>query len=314
MDNITITDLAVHILLFVTGLFGNIFILIVHFLEWLKTRKYNSCNLIINFIGISNICLQITNDMLEIIYDVYPDIYHQEWVDKLSTAFTTFLSLSSLWCSTCLCFYYCVKIVNFNGSLFSKIKAKLPVVVPWLLAFSVALSWSVGIPAFWDLYTDYSVTALNITGNVTLEESFYPFKSKCNCIYYLYIVTASLAFVIIFLAGGTIITSLCKHMARMRQKNEGLGHSRIRTQLSAAKTVTALLILYLIFYVTFSYMNNPEFNLDEVEGVICFIIISIFPTANAIILITGNGKLLNALKQVLRMKSSVINTEVTVTI
>ncbi|XP_077310021.1 taste receptor type 2 member 40-like [Lithobates pipiens] len=300
-------------MLFVTGVSGNIFILFVHFLEWLKTCKHNPCNLILNAIGISNICLQIANDIVEVSFYICLDAYNDDFVNNLVTALIASLSLSSLWCSTCLCLYYCVKIVNLNGPLFYKIKANIPVVVPWLLVFSVVLSWSVGMPALWDLYTGYSITALNITGNVTLEESIYPYESKCNCIFYLYVLVASLAFVIIFLAGGTIITSLCKHMTRMRQNNEGLGHSRIRTHLSAAKTVTALLILYLIFYGTFSFINNPVYVLDIETAIVCNIVISTFPTVNAIILIMRNIKLLNALKQVLGMKSSVSNTEVPVT-
>ncbi|XP_018422134.1 PREDICTED: taste receptor type 2 member 7-like [Nanorana parkeri] len=313
MDILYITDMAIHSVLFVIGLSGNIFILIVHFLEWLKTREHNPCNLIINSIGISNICLQIANDVYDITYYLCPDAYLEEWANYLLLALVSSLSLSSLWCSTCLCFYYCVKIVNLNGSLFYKIKAKLPVVVPWLLVFSVVLSWSVGMSAYYDLYTGYSVSALNITGNVTLEESFYPYESKCNCIFSVYILVASLAFAIIFLAGGTIITSLCKHMLRMRQTNEGLGHSRIRTHLSAAKTVTALMILYLIFYCAFSCINNSIYSFDFLTIIICYMVISIFPTGNALILITGNRKLLTALKKVLGVKSSVINTEVTVT-
>ncbi|XP_040178103.1 taste receptor type 2 member 40-like [Rana temporaria] len=311
MDSVYIADIAIHSILLVTGISGNIFVLIVHFLEWLKTREHNPCNLILNAIGISNICLQIANDMVEISYCISPDVYNEDWVNNLATALLASLSLSSLWCSTCLCLYYCVKIVNLNGLLFYKIKANLPVVVPWVLVFSVVLSWSVGMPGLWDLYTSYSFTAINITGNVTLEESFYPYESKCNCIFYLYVLDASLAFVIIILAGGTIITSLCKHMSRMRQNNEGLGHPRIRTHLSAAKTVTALLILYLIFYGAFSLINNPAYVLDEVTAIICFVVMSTFPTVNTIILIMGNRKLLNALKQILGMKSSVINTVTT---
>ncbi|XP_077309919.1 taste receptor type 2 member 40-like [Lithobates pipiens] len=313
MDSLYIASIAIHCILFVTGISGNIFVLIIHFLEWLKTREHNPCYLMINAIGISNISLQIANDMVEISYCILPDAYNEDWINNLTTALLASLSLSSLWCSTCLCLYYCVKIVNLNGPMFYKIKANLPVVVPWVLVFSVVLSWLVGMPALWDLYTSYSFKAVNITGNATLEKSIYPNESKCNCIFYLYVLAASLAFVIIFLACGTIITSLCKHMSRMRQNNEGLCHSRIRTHLSAAKTVTALLILYLIFYGAFSFINNPAYALDEVTGVICFIVMSTFPTVNMIILIMGNRKLLNTLKQILGMKSSVINTEITVT-
>nr|DBA15164.1 TPA: hypothetical protein GDO54_004412 [Pyxicephalus adspersus] len=313
MDVLAITDVAAHCILLVTGVSGNCFILIIHFLEWLKTGEHNPCNLIINSIGLSNIFLQIANDIFELIYCLYPDAYHELWVNYLSIALTSSLTLSSLWFSTCLCFYYCIKIVNLNGSLFYKIKAKLHVVIPWLLVFSTVLSWSVGMPAYWDLYASYSTSILNITGNLTLDETYYPYWSRCNCIFYIYIIVASLAFAVIFLALGTIIGSLCRHMSKMNRNNKGHGYSRIRTHLSAAKTVTALLVLYLIFYMTFSCLNNPVYDVDDFTIVICLIVISTFPTVNAVILIMGNRKLVNALKQILGMKSSVNCTEVIVT-
>ncbi|XP_073537779.1 taste receptor type 2 member 40-like [Phyllobates terribilis] len=294
------------------GLIGNIFILTVHFLDWLNTHEHNPGNLILNGIGFSNIFLQVTVVFQEITFYIYTGYYFRDWVIYVILALEIIFSFSSLWCSTCLCFYYCVKIVNLRGTLFYKIKAKLSTLVPWLLAFSFALSWGAGLPAYWDLYLLVSTTTLNISGNITTVVST-KYWSRCNCIFDLYICIASAAFVIISLTGGTIIASLCKHMRRMRQNNEGFGHAKINTHLSAARTVTLLLVVYMLFYASFTLIYNPLGFPDDITMTVCIIIISCFPSINSIILIFGNRKLTNVLRKLLGMQPSVGNTEANVT-
>ncbi|XP_073537490.1 taste receptor type 2 member 40-like [Phyllobates terribilis] len=206
------------------------------------------------------------------------------------------LSLSSLWCSTCLCFYYCLKIVQFRGTLFHKMKVKLPVMVPWLLAFSVVLSWCVGLPSYWDIYLDSSLTTINITENFTSIMSP-QYKSKCSCISQFYNFATSVAFSLIHTAGA-IITSLCQHMKRMRQNNEGHGHARINTHLSAARTMASLLIIYLLFYAAFTLLNNPSGPPEYITITVC-LLFTLFPILNSVVLILGNRNLTNVVKKLL---------------
>ncbi|KAM3913987.1 taste receptor type 2 member 8-like [Leptodactylus fuscus] len=221
MVSSSVIYVLVHCIFLVTGVLGNGFILIVHLIDWLQTREPNPCNLILNGIGISNMLLQGSVVFQEITFFLYPDYYFLDWVIYMVIAMQATYSFSSLWCSTCLCFYYFVKIVNLRGTLFYKLKAKLSTLVPWFLAFSVVLSWCAGMPAYWDLYVHVSFTTLNITGNLTTLVSA-KYASRCNCMFNLFNGVASIAFVIIFFTAGAIITSLCKHMMRMRQNNEGL--------------------------------------------------------------------------------------------
>ncbi|XP_075697360.1 taste receptor type 2 member 9-like [Rhinoderma darwinii] len=312
MSSFIATDLLIHSLCLATGLTGNSFILIVHFLDWLRTRDHNPSNLILNGIGISNIFLQGAVVFQEVAYLLFLDFYMQERVMVTLLIVITSLSLSSLWCSTCLCFYYCVKIVQLRGTLFYKLKANLPVMVPWLLAFSVVLSWCVGIQSYWDIYLDTSFTTMNITGNITTL-MFPQFKSKCSCTLQIYNVVASVAFTLIFLTTGAIIASLCQHMKRMRQNNEGYGHAKVNTHLSAARTMTSLLIVYLLFYTAFSLLNDPSGFPGDITITACLIVTTLFPTINSVILIFGNRNLTNAVKKLLCMQSSLGTTEVTVT-
>ncbi|XP_069837933.1 taste receptor type 2 member 8-like [Dendropsophus ebraccatus] len=302
-------QLGIYIFFLVTGVLGNLFILIVYFLDWVKTHHCNPSILIISSIAVISIFYQGTITFGKVAALMFLEFYMQVWVVIPLAAIMCSLAFSSIWCSTCLCFFYCIKIVNFRGSFFYKLKTKVEVIVPWLLIISVAASWSLGVPAYWDLYMDIKVvTATNVTSILS-----FAVRSRCQCLFQIYTMIAAIAFAIILTTAGAIVTSLCKHMIRMKKNNEGSGNSRIHSHLLAAKTVTSLLVLYLIFYgflsSLFSYVDNNRSLIFDLS----FFVISSFPTFNSIILVIGNRKLSNSLKELLCMRPHAANIEVTVT-
>ncbi|KAM4031630.1 LOW QUALITY PROTEIN: taste receptor type 2 member 9-like [Anomaloglossus baeobatrachus] len=305
-----LSEVGIYIFFLVTGVIGNLFILTVHFLDWLRTRDFNPSILIINSISLINIIFQGAITFDRITFFMFVGFYIQDWVVKPLVVILSSLAFSSLWSSTCLCFYYCIKIANFNGSFFYKVKAKAPVIVPWLLIICIAASWAVGVSAYLDLYMDIKPVTALIAGNITLIFS-YSLRSRCRCIYHIYMLFAAVAFVIIFLTAGAIVASLCKHMIRMKKNNDASGNSRIHSHLSATKTVI-LLLLYLIFYGFLSSLFSEVENYGNFIFLISYIVVSGFPTFNSIILIMGNRKLSDSVKRLLCMRPQT-NTEVTIT-
>ncbi|XP_072280993.1 taste receptor type 2 member 39-like [Pyxicephalus adspersus] len=278
------------------------FILAVHFLDWWKTREFNPCDVIINCIVLSNMALQGTILTNEVCFFMFVAFYFQNNVVNSLAVLMSSMAFTSLWCSTCLCFYYCVKIVNISGAFFYKLQAKLPVIVPCLLTLSVLMSWTAGLPAYWDLYLYMAINNDTFPGNLT-NPSYFNIKSKCNCLFQAYMLFSSVAFTVIFITAGTIITSLCRHMNRLKKNKEGFSNAKVSSHLSAARTVTLLLLLYLAFYGVLNAIFNETTEVGSLMFSLCFIMLSIFPTTNSIILITGNRKLTNAVQHLLGMKS-----------
>lgn len=221
-------------------------------------------------------------------------------VNVLATVMSS-LAFSSLWCSTCLCFYYCVKIVNIGGTFLYKLQARLKVIVPCLLALSIVMSWTIGLPAYWDLYLYMALTNATFSGNITHPMS-YNIKSSCHCLFQVFMLFSSIAFTIVFITAGTIVISLYRHMKRLKQTREGFSNAKVSSHLSAARTVTFLLILYLAFYGALNAILNETTEIGTLMFSLCFIMISTFPTTNSIILITGNRKLSNAIKHLFGLK------------
>ncbi|KAM5140429.1 taste receptor type 2 member 40-like [Mantella aurantiaca] len=302
---------VVHCVFIVTCFISNTFILTVHFLDWLKTRKLNSCDLIINCIVTINIILQASVTLHEILFLMFLEFYIETSLASSVIAIMSSLTFSSLWCATSLCFYYCVKIVNFNGALFYKIKANIIVMVPWLLVLSCVISWTIGLTAFGDIYIRSSPNFVNEiwnTSSIALS-----FASRCNCLFHVYTFVSAFAFFIISITAGAIIVSLCNHMKQIAKNSEGFGNTRLTSLKSAAQTVTSLLILYLVLFGSLNIIFNGTNNGSSLIVDIFFAVAASCPTINAIVLINGNRKLSNTLKHLLGIDSGAVNNEVTVT-
>ncbi|XP_068115022.1 taste receptor type 2 member 40-like [Hyperolius riggenbachi] len=298
-----IIPVVVHSTLFATCLTGGLFILIVNCLDWSKHNKENTGDLIINCIVTINLILQATVAFNEICVVTYLEFYIQFWVANSLIFIMCVLVFSSLWCTTCLCFYYCVKIVNFNGDLFHKIKARISTMVPWLLVFSNVISWITGLPVYLDIFIDSPLFYTNATRD---SSSFaLNVKSKCNCLFYVFMLVSSIAFSIISLTAGAIIISLNKHMKQMEKNSDG--SARLTSLRSAAQTVTSLLVTYLVLFGSMSVIFNETHDGSGSIMLIFFALGACCPTVNNIILINGNRKLSNRMKQLFGKTSRTAN-------
>lgn len=296
----TIIPVVFHVIFLVTGSTGSLFILAVELLDWLKTHQLVPVDLIIVSIGFVNLLLQGSITFNEICMFLFVEFYAQVWIVNSLIVIMTALAFSSLCCSTILCFYYYVKLINLNGTLFYKLKAKLPVVIPWLLVFSNIISWTAGLPAYWDLYIQSAFPTDNATHLPTTYHL--NFKSRCHCIFEIFIAFSVVPFTIILFTAGAFIRSLYKHMTQIKRNNAGIRHAKLSAHISAARTETSLLILYLIFYGTLNIIFTETQDAGSLISIITFIIASSLPTANAVILILGNRKLSSKLRYVFGVK------------
>ncbi|XP_053549017.1 taste receptor type 2 member 4-like [Bombina bombina] len=296
LDPSAVALLIAHSAFFITGSMENIFILLVNFLDWLKSRKLGPCDQIINCLGFFNLFFQGTVVINEFCIRLWTG-YFQDFVVKIFVSIQIFLFFSSLWSCTFLCFYYCVKIIHFSSSFFFLLKANISKIVPWFLTLFVLVSVGFSLPAFWELYKDFSPVPGNFSGNVSSSLN-YIFKSKCNCLFRIYLCLSSAAFTIFTLLAVTILISLCRHMQRVSKNSDGFDARRLAAHISATRTVTLLLVLYISFYIALNFIFSSPAAVGTLLFSLSMLMISSFPSLNALILITGNTKLKNVLKKI----------------
>ncbi|OCT71530.1 taste receptor type 2 member 40-like [Xenopus laevis] len=279
----------------VFGLAGNMFILLTSFTDWRKTHNTNPYAAITISIGFSNILLQATTFLNEFCIVLSTNVFMQETSIKSFIAIQISLFINSLLFSLCLCFYYCVKILQITQPCFLKMKQEIARITPWFLAVSMLVSFSIGIPSYWDLYW-------TLTGATNSSVNWIQMKVKFNrryqWVFILQMLTSSVALIVFFCLAITILSSLCRHMRRMKHNNAGFNKSSLDVHVSAAKTLTLILLLHLYFFAAICILFNSTLTWGTWFFNLSYIMVTSFPSLNSLILITGNSQLRNTLKNI----------------
>ncbi|XP_030042716.1 taste receptor type 2 member 40-like [Microcaecilia unicolor] len=278
------------------GLTGNGFIIAVNFYDWVRSRDINTSNFIISWLGVSNFILQGTLLVSACFYLLQRDMYYIEPLRKTLIIFRYSLLSSSLWFSTWLCLYYCLKILSCSQPFFVLLRVRFPKLVAPMLLGSTLVSLVISLPMAWDFYQISSTNATDAAGN---SPAHWIYNSSCSCTFYIYVVVSSLAFVILSSSAVVLIVSLFRHMKRMEQNMSSLRNLRLEAHQAAAKTVLFLLLFsfshYLSQMLLILYVIKP--NTDSYT--LFYLVVTFFPTLNSIILVQGSASLKKALNRFL---------------
>ncbi|NP_001165496.1 bitter taste receptor 41 [Xenopus tropicalis] len=289
------TKLVAQSVFLLFGLAGNMFILVMSFTDWRKTHSWNPYAVITISIGISNILLQTTTFLNEFFVLLLTNVSVQETMIKYFIATQISLFINSLLFSLCLCFYYCVKILQMNQPFFRKVKQEIARITPWFLSVSMLVSLGIGIPSYWDLHW-------TLTGATNSSASWIQVNVKLSrryqWVFILQMLISSGALIVFFCLAVTIIFSLCRHMRRMKLNSTGFNKSSLDVHVSAAKTLTLILLLHIYFFAAVCILFNSPLTWGTWFFNLSYIMVGSFPSLDSFILITGNSQLWNSLKNI----------------
>ncbi|XP_069506009.1 taste receptor type 2 member 40-like [Ambystoma mexicanum] len=296
---IEITEIVLNGLLCVMGVMANAFIVTVNFMTWMKrANEFNVSNVLISSLAVANTCLQCVYLAGTLLFVLWGDTFIQDRVFKTYMTLESFLVASSLWFSTWLSVYYCMKIVNCTHPSYVWIKARFPGIVPWLLTGSVLVSLASSMPVGCDIHLESTSKAPSnhsqeMSSNVSADGPITTlvFGSGCSTTFAIQEGLSFPAFLLLSSSAGAIMTSLYRHMRRMAQNADSFRSPDLTAHVGALKTVAMLLVLNVSSYVTTSIVYLLDPHLHSVGILICDLVIFAFPAMCAIILILGNSML-----------------------
>ncbi|XP_069057678.1 taste receptor type 2 member 40-like [Pleurodeles waltl] len=272
------------------GIATNTFIAAVIAVPIIRSRRLpSSSDLLLLGVAVTNIPLQCSlsgNNMLRFLWE---EMYNRDNVWKSFFILFPIFGFSNFWINTWLCVFYCIKIVNFSHPFISRIRLRMAAMIPWLLLGSVLVSLVINLPEFWHCTKLYTINST--TTNTTFEGTVRDYSIFQKCI--IIIMGCFLPLVVIITSSVLILTSLYQHTQQM-QKNmtsSGGGHS-LEALNKAAKTTLALLILYIMFDLSFlvvSLSRNGDAKTFRLYFSVCGC--SVYPFIDSLILIFGNTKL-----------------------
>ncbi|KAM5193792.1 taste receptor type 2 member 40-like [Mantella aurantiaca] len=282
-----------------TGAISNSIIIVVNIIDRInaKGKSLGSSDLILLTLGLSNIIFQLVmtaNDFLSLLWS---ELYYS---DEVYNTFNTLLFLpvyASFWFTVCLCVYYCLQIVIFTKPFLVRVKGEIPKLVPWFLVIAVVTAIAVGVPALWSTYKDTT------SGGLSKNQSLDTEVPKLSLTYLLAsnIIGCSLPLFLVGISNGLILKSLVTSSKLLEKNNSNSLSPRTEAKERAARTVTLLLVLYLVFYMSEIMMFVDLFPPSSPGFCVCLMVIYIYSPAQSVILILGSPKLKKALQSLFQL-------------
>ncbi|XP_063006430.1 taste receptor type 2 member 40-like [Melospiza melodia melodia] len=284
---VSISIVAVEV---VVGFIGNGFITTVNIINWIKSKKTSSADMILIFLSTSRFILQAT--VLMHIHSLYfADVFKLASVYKDFAAVWMFVNHSSLWFSTWLYVLYCVKIINTTHWLLLQIKCRIAGMVPWLLLGSLVISSMTSLPLLWITPNTYLCSSTgNCRENSTAD--IMDWDSSSLYLLLLYFVGCFFPLVLSVVTSALLITSLWKHRKTMQCYADTFTDAMIDVHLNAIKSIISFLILYLSSFVAqILLILSTSQSKDVVKVAVSLVVVEAYPSMHSIILIIVNSKL-----------------------
>ncbi|KAE8578520.1 hypothetical protein XENTR_v10023618 [Xenopus tropicalis] len=275
----------------IIGTLTNAFIVVVLLLGYFKKQTMNESDKILIALSITNICSSLVSSAAIMILFMWPWIYSHSNATFCIFSLTIFGTISMVWLTACLCVFYFVKILNFSSGILLWAKMKISNFVPWLIFFSELVSLC------WTFFTMLPlVTKEQSSGNISSLHSVNATSDTNTIIFELICTAVSLPLMIIIITTFSTTGSLYLHRRRM-EKNLGASSS-LKAHQSVVWMMIRLLLLYtLVFVVQILHFSGTVAPLSFEYCLNYFILFSI-PVAQSVLLIQGNPKLKDKLKQI----------------
>lgn len=258
------------------GMTGNGFIFLSDCQDWIRSKTPSGPGLLLMTLSLTRfIFLGLT---LSLHCFSFLDINRPKFAGSVTIFFWAFFNATTLWITTCLGIFYCVKIVNFSQPFLVKAKLRISSMIPHLLVAVVLVSLISALPFLW--IDDHSLS--------DNTEGVPEMRARMFLLSILYILGTFPSFVIFLISSGFLIYSLAQHVKRMQNSSIGFRDQRMDIHLKTTKILTSFLILYTATFVTeISMTISPS----TWTLVISNMVVSSYNSGHTVALIVMNSKL-----------------------
>ncbi|EHH52566.1 hypothetical protein EGM_13026 [Macaca fascicularis] len=279
------------------GIIMSLFITVVNYKTWVKSHRISSSERILFSLGITRFFM-LGLFLVNTIYFVSSNKERSVYLSAFFVLCFMFLDSSSLWFVTLLNSLYCVKITNFQHSVFLLLKRNISPKIPRLLpacvlisAFTTCLYITLSQASpFPELVTKRNNTSFNISeGILSLVVSF--------------VLSSSLQFIINVTSASLLIYSLRRHIRKMQKNATGFWNPQTEAHVGAMKLMIYFLILYIPYSVATLVQYLPFYaGMDMGTKSICLIFATLYSPGHSVLIIITHPKLKTTAKKILCFK------------
>ncbi|XP_072000301.1 taste receptor type 2 member 39-like [Engystomops pustulosus] len=255
------------------GIAFNLFIVATNFQNWRTLKIIQTSDKILICLASSRSLFFIHMMVLDFLLKFYPPFLVNLLPSSSMLVGSMFLNHINFWFATVLCVFYCVKITNYNSSMFTFLKTRISSLVHWLLLASLPVSVAFSLPCGWFVFyidqskSSYDLHLLDSVVNATL--------TKVTVLQDLHL--RFLMFIV--------------HIRHMRRSRTGFGSPNLEVHYCAVKNMSLFLVLHVVYFVCMTVRLSPMFNMRILWRTLVIIITCIPPCLHSLYIIISTKKL-----------------------
>ncbi|XP_004608412.2 taste receptor type 2 member 4-like [Sorex araneus] len=297
-DNYSCTFLCVVIIVIIfdfVGLTANLFIAVFICKNWMKRHRIVSSDKILFSLGIARFlmmglfllnifCLSITPDILR---SVNASIFFLVCWILLDFCILCFVTLLNT--------LYCVKISNFQHSVFLLLKQNLSPKIPGLLVACVLISALVTLPSVvFRLISPSPIVVVRKNGTeLDLKEDILFLLTS-------YVLSSFLQFIVNVILASLLIHSLRRHIQKMQRNATKFWNPQTEAHVGAMKLMICFLVLYIPYSIVTLLLYLPSFlGMTMKMRIICSAFTILYHPAHSVLIILTHPNLKSQAKQIL---------------
>ncbi|NP_001165477.1 bitter taste receptor 17 [Xenopus tropicalis] len=291
--SIKVIKMTIVVVTWLCGSILNSSIVAVYLREWKNGMSLGECDRTILTIGCNNFFLQcfLTSYEIMAIFELYGLFLKEFKVAGL--IFFFFFNYITMWLTACLSICYCVKLVSFSHELLIRLKRGMSSAITLFLLGSVVLSGLINVPFIWTMDTEF-------LGNTTLTADNVIYKPDLKFLCFNIVIGSCVPILVTSLSIGLSVMSLRRHVQQMKNNTSQSWTPQLKSHVRACRTMSLLLILNLIFFITFITvaLGLTQFKGILIGDILYWSVIMSGPSIEAVLLILGNTKLKTAFSKI----------------
>ncbi|XP_012032646.2 taste receptor type 2 member 3 [Ovis aries] len=275
---------------FILGMLGNGFIGWVNGSSWFKSKRISLHDFIITNLAVSRIVLLWILLIDGVLLVFSPKLHDEGIIMQIIDVFWTFTNHLSIWLTTCVSVFYCLKVASFSHPMFLWLKWRVSRVVVWMLLSTLLLSCGSAISLIRE-FKIYSVLGgIDRTGNMT--ELFRRKEKEYKLIHVLGTLWDLPPLVVSLISYFLLILSLGRHVRQMHQDCGSSRDPSTEAHRRAIRVILSFLFLFLLYYLSFSVLTSSYFlPATKMIAKIGEVITMFYLAGHSYVLILGNSKL-----------------------
>ncbi|XP_073416716.1 taste receptor type 2 member 1-like [Dendrobates tinctorius] len=270
------------VITFTLGTALNSMIISVYYGDWRRRgQSFSFCDQILLTIALTNLTMQMFPALILTILFFFIDLPDIQLYLLHICIFSNFVTNLHFWNTAWLSSYYCFKLVSCSHQPFTWLKSHFSSSIVQIVGISLVVIFLINLPINW-----------MAENTMVHNETRYYLDVRSPYVAFSLLLGCGVPFLVTVTCIGLSVTFLLRHVWRIkRNRSEITSRPQVKGHVRAVRVKVLQTLLNVTLHIAYSGFFVLSWRLGSIADGIFHFLVLINPTADALILITGNPKL-----------------------